>query len=87
MFFCSGTAMDNELLEMESIKRAIVDNDLESLKQLLANKTPEFCGQALYIAIKQGVDDIERISTNENCSNEAIRTLKNENEELVKFLP
>lgn len=77
---CSGKGA------MEEVEKFISNNDLKLLKQLLGNKTPEFCGQALYIALKNGVDGMKRINNNDSGNDEGIhQAIEKKNMDLVEI--
>lgn len=68
---------------MESVKSAIDDRDIESLGKLLMGKSSEFCGEALYWALKKGVDELEE---SVNSTEEEISSVNSRNKELVKLI-
>lgn len=72
---------------MEEIKNAISNNNLELLETLLSNKTPEFCGQVLYFAVKKGNEDLDQIRRNksDNDFEEVTKAINDKTKQLVKL--
>lgn len=75
-----------EVETSKSIKEAICNNDLELLKNLLDQKSPELYNQVLYFAVENIDMILNDKSLNGNQREEAVRAAEKNNKKLVKFI-